>query len=141
MTNLTGHAAVLMVDDDADVLETTAHMLAVRGFRVFTALDSESAMQVCREQEGRIDVLIADLSLPGDSRGDLARSITSVYPAMHVIYISGIPRHVALTQGLVDPQAPYLEKPAQPAVLASIVQSLLTEQVSAPANKSGWWDE
>ena len=140
MTSLTGHATILMVDDDADVLETTAHMLAARGFRVFTALDSESAMQVCREQQGRIDVLIADLSLPGDTRGDLARSITGVYPHMRVIYISGIPRHVALTQGLVQPQAPYLEKPADPGVLASVVQSLLPEQVSAPA-KSGWWDE
>lgn len=80
MTNLSGHATVLMVDDDADVLETTAHMLAARGFRVFTAPDQESAMQVCREQEGRIDALIADLSLPGDSRGDLARAISAVYP-------------------------------------------------------------
>ncbi|MFI7599992.1 response regulator [Actinoplanes sp. NPDC049681] len=140
MTNLSGHAAVLMVDDDADVLDTTAHMLATRGFRVFTAPDQESALRVCREQEGRIDALIADLSLPGDSRGDLARAVSTEYPAMHVIYISGIPRHVALAQGLVRPDAPYLEKPAQPDVLASVLQSLLSENVGAPAPAT-WWDE
>lgn len=140
MTNLSGHATVLMVDDDADVLETMAHMLAARGFRVLTALDQESALQVCREQQGRIDALIADLSLPGDSRGDLARAISAVYPRMHVIYISGIPRHVALAQGLVRPDAPYLEKPAQPSVLASVLQSLLAENVSATAS-ANWWDE
>ncbi|MFI5495039.1 response regulator [Actinoplanes sp. NPDC051859] len=131
---LSNAPGVLVVDDDPDILDTTAHMLKVRGFRVHTALDSASAMEICHAQQGKIDVLVADLSMPGDSRGDLARDVTAAYPKIQVVYVSAIPRHVALSQGLVRPEAPYLQKPAQPNVLANLVQGVLPSSPQAASD-------
>jgi DNA-binding NtrC family response regulator len=118
---------VVLVDDDEDVLATTAHMLQARGFRVLTATDRDGAMALCREQEGRVDALVADLSLPGEVTGELVRSISAAYPAVKVVYATGIPRHIALGSGLVRPDAPYIEKPVDPDVLAGMLRSLLPQ--------------
>jgi DNA-binding response OmpR family regulator len=117
---------VLIVEDDGDVSAVMAHTLNQRGFQTLSASDSGAAMAIYQEREGKIDVLITDLSLPGEVPGDLARWVASTYPSTRIVYASGIPRHVALTAGLVEPGAPYLEKPVHPNVLASTLQSLLS---------------
>ena len=129
MSDLARHyqPIVLVVDDDEDVQETMAHMLDVRGFRVLTAADSESALEICRQQGGRVDVLIADLSLPGDKGGRLGRRVATEFPHIKIIFATGIPRYMALSTGLVAPDAPYLEKPINPDVLATLMRGMLPQ--------------
>ena len=118
---------ILIVDDDPDVLATTAHMLRVRGFRVVTATDKAAALAACQQAAGQIDALVADLSLPGDLAGDMARSVGAACPQVKTVYVTGIPRHVAVGSGLVRPDAPYLEKPVDPEVLSGVLRSLLSQ--------------
>ncbi|WP_433304052.1 response regulator [Actinoplanes sp. CA-030573] len=118
---------VLVVDDDEDIRDTVAHMLDVRGFRVFAAADRDGALSICRELNGDVDVLVADLSLPGDAGGALARDVAARCPSVKVVFVTGIPRHIALTMGLVQPDAPYLQKPVNPDVLAALLRSLLPQ--------------
>ncbi|WP_250007839.1 response regulator [Actinoplanes sp. M2I2] len=118
---------VLAVDDDPDVLATISHMLHTRGFRVLTALDTETALTVCQQEGGAIDVLLADLSLPGDLSGRLAQRVSSEFPSIKIIYVTGVPRFVALGSGLVRPDAPYLEKPVNPDALTGLIRRLLAE--------------
>jgi len=115
---------VLLVDDDPDVCDATAQMLATRGFRVLTASDQKSALDLLDENRGEVSVVVADLSLPGDTRGQLARALSAAHPYVKIVYATGIPRHIALATGLVHPDAPYLEKPVAPDVLAGVVRSL-----------------
>ncbi|GAA2474344.1 response regulator [Winogradskya humida] len=123
---------VLIVEDDADVRDVMSYSLERRGFEVLSAAGTDAATEICKQRSGKIDVLIADLSLPGDTTGGLARWVSTVYPRMKIVYVSGIPRHVALSSGIVQGGAPYLEKPVSPDVLASTVQSLLPRPVDAP---------
>jgi CheY-like chemotaxis protein len=116
---------VLVVDDDRDVLDTTAHMLSVRGFTVLTAASGADALEVCRRRRGAIDALVADRSLPGET-GHVAGPITAQCPGIKVVYATGIPRHIALTAGLVQPDSPYLPKPVDPDVLAGLRRTPLT---------------
>ncbi|WP_127503893.1 response regulator [Actinoplanes solisilvae] len=116
---------VLVVDDDLDFLDTMTHQLGVRGFRVLTAPDSESAMTVCEQEGDAIDVLIADLSLPGDLNGSLARRVSAAYPTVKIVYATGVPRHIAVATGLVPPTAPYLEKPVSADILSGLMRSLI----------------
>ncbi len=122
---------VLIVEDDEDVRDVMAFTLDQRGFEVLTASDNATATALFRERAGRIDILVADLSLPGEVPGGVAHWVATVYPAVKIIYVSGIPRHVSLSSGLVQPGAPYLEKPVNPDVLASTIQSLLPRIGSA----------
>ncbi|GAA0492500.1 hypothetical protein Ade02nite_69180 [Paractinoplanes deccanensis] len=116
---------VLVVDDDPDILETMSLMLRKRGLRVLTAAGPDEAMAVCRERGAEINVLVADLSLPGDLNGDLARRVVAEQPHVKVVFATGVPRNIALATGLVDPSAPYLLKPVDADTLASVVHGLV----------------
>ena len=120
-----GLPVILIVDDDEDVRDTTSLILGNRGFQVLVAASTVEAMAICAARDGRVDVLIADLSLPGEGTGDLVRAVNAGYPAVRVIYATGIPRHVAMNLGLVQPGVPYLEKPLSGDVLVNVLQSVL----------------
>jgi DNA-binding response OmpR family regulator len=123
---------VLIVEDDADTRDIMTFALEQRGFQTLAAADNATAEQLCRERAGKIDILIVDLSLPGEAPGSIANWAATVYPAIKIVYASGIPRHVAQSSGLVRPGAPYLEKPVNPAVLASTLTSLMPQPTSTP---------
>ena len=123
-----GLPVVLVVDDDEDVRDTTSLILGTRGFEVLVAASTKEAMEICDARGGRVDALIADLSLPGEGTGELASTVTGAYPAIRVIYATGIPRHVAMNLGLVQPGVPYLEKPLSGEILVNVLQSVLPKR-------------
>src|ERR1044071_2226137 len=92
---------VLVVDDEEDLRDIMRRMLERRGFATLVAGDSDQALAVCREHPGVIDVLVTDLGLPGVSGGDLARNASGLRPEMGVVYISGLPKDIAVTKGLI----------------------------------------
>ena len=102
---------VLIVDDEADLLDIMQRMLRRRGFETLVAGDAESAIATCREHDGPIDVLVTDLGLPGSSGGELSRVATALRPGMSVVYISGLPKDIAVTKGLIADDALLVKKP------------------------------
>src|SRR4029079_19428206 len=90
-------ATVLVVDDEEDLRDIMRRMLERRGFATLVAGDPEQAVTVCQEHPGTIDVLVTDLGLRGVSGGEMARSCTQLRPDMGVVYISGLPKDIAVT--------------------------------------------
>jgi DNA-binding response OmpR family regulator len=124
---------VLLVEDDEDLREMTMQMLELRGFDVLTARDAVDAMTTCRVHEGTIDLLLTDLGLPGVSGGELARSAHTVRPQMEIVYISGIPKDIAVKKGLIKPGAPFIAKPFTTDVLAGTLRTVLARHDAAAA--------
>jgi DNA-binding response OmpR family regulator len=124
---------VLLVEDDLDLREMTTQMLELRGFHTLVAGDAVSAMTTCRVYEGTIDVLLTDLGLPGVSGGELARSAAAVRPQMEVVYVSGIPRDIAVKKGLIKVGSPFIAKPFTTDVLAGTLRSVLARHSNSPA--------
>jgi DNA-binding response OmpR family regulator len=128
-----GGPVVLLVEDDPDLREMTTQMLELRGFHALVASDAVSAMTTCRVYDGTIDVLLTDLGLPGVSGGELARSAAAVRPQMEVVYVSGIPRDIAVKKGLIKVGAPFIAKPFTTDVLAGTLRSVLARHSNSPA--------
>ncbi|HET9517898.1 MAG TPA: response regulator [Actinoplanes sp.] len=116
---------VLVVDDEVDLRDIMSRMLDRRGFRAIVAGDSEQAITTCREHDGDIDVLVTDLGLPGVSGGDLSRTATQLRPDMRVVYISGLPKDIAVTKGLIDADALLVKKPFTADVLVAALRTVL----------------
>jgi DNA-binding NtrC family response regulator len=116
---------VLVVDDEEDLREAMRRMLERRGFATLTAADPAEAEAVCRDHGGTIDLLLTDLTLPGASGGDLARTATSMRPDLRVLYISGLPKEVAVGRGLVAEEAALVQKPFTSDRLAEAVRRVL----------------
>ena len=116
---------VLVVDDEEDLREAIRRMLERRGFATLTAADPAEAEAVCREHGGTIDLLLTDLTLPGSSGGELARVATSMRPELRVLFVSGLPKEIAVGRGLVTEEAEMVQKPFTSDRLAEAVRSAL----------------
>ncbi|GAA0483613.1 hypothetical protein Ade02nite_93970 [Paractinoplanes deccanensis] len=116
---------VLVVDDEEDLRDIMRRMLERRGFDTLIAGDSTQAIAACREHPGEIDILITDLGLPGVSGGELSRSATELRPEMRVVYISGLPKEIAVADGLISEDALLVKKPFSSELLVETLRSVL----------------
>jgi len=121
---------VLVVDDEEDLRDIMRRMLERRGFDTLVAADSEEAIAVCQDHEGEIDVLVTDLGLPGASGGELSRAATAVRPGMGVIYISGLPKDIAVTKGLIGNDALLVKKPFTADLLTEALRLVIAEKAT-----------
>jgi DNA-binding response OmpR family regulator len=129
MTDATGdRPTVLVVDDEEDLRDIMRRMLNRRGFDTLVAADSEQAIAACREHDGDIDVLITDLGLPGASGGELSRAATALRPGMGVVYISGLPKDIAVSKGLIGDDALLVKKPFTSEVLIEALRVVIAEK-------------
>lgn len=119
---------VLVVDDEEDLRDIMRRMLERRGFDTLVAGDAQTAISTCGEHDGPIDVLVTDLGLPGVSGGELSRSLKDLRPDMGVVYISGLPKDIAVTKGLISDDALLVKKPFTSELLIDALRAVIAEQ-------------
>lgn len=78
---------ILCVDDNEQALSVRKFMLETRGYRVITALDSETALELFRN--GGIDLVLSDLIMPQMDGNELVRRMKELAPEVPTILISG----------------------------------------------------
>jgi two-component system cell cycle sensor histidine kinase/response regulator CckA len=84
-----GKATVLVVEDDPSLLYLIEVMLANAGFDLSTAGGAADGLLLVRERQGRFDLAILDMVMPGMSGLDLATELVREYPSIKILYISG----------------------------------------------------
>lgn len=82
-------STILLVEDEVLILETTRELLELLGHRVFTTSSGRGALKVLKEQKGRVDLIILDLSLPDMNGYDLLPSLATEYPGGKIVICSG----------------------------------------------------
>lgn len=80
---------ILLVEDEPFVREATASILTRAGFEVLSAEDAASARTIYKEHEGRFDLLMTDMLLPGCSGKQLGRDLRTDSPKLVVLVTSG----------------------------------------------------
>ena len=65
---------ILVVDDNEEVLEFVVAILKRAAFQVLSAHDGAGAIEVAKQTEGRIDLLLSDVDMPLMSGPDLGKS-------------------------------------------------------------------
>ncbi len=78
---------ILILDDDARICKLLADHLAERGHQCLPAGDAEMALECLRA--GPVDLVVADLLMPGKSGASFVREILSNYPQIPVIVVTG----------------------------------------------------
>jgi CheY-like chemotaxis protein len=75
------------VDDNEQSLSVRKFLLETRGYRVLTALDGETALELFRE--GGIDLVLSDLVMPRMDGNELVRRMKDIAPEVPAILMSG----------------------------------------------------
>jgi PAS domain S-box-containing protein len=104
-------AMVLVVEDEAPIRAVVAEALAELGCRVVLAEDGPSGLRALRESAGALDMLVADVGLPGGLNGrQLADAARELAPGLPVLLITGYAGD-ALGPGMLPEGMAVLTKP------------------------------
>jgi len=126
-----GTETILLVEDEEAVRELASMILSAKGYSVISARSSREAEQIGATHTGEIQLLLTDIMMPGTSGRELARRMTSRFPRMRVLYMSGYTDNVLAQDGVLERGLSFLQKPFTPAALAQKVRDVLDASVPA----------
>ena len=81
--------AVLLVDDEPMILDLARAVLEDGGYRVLTADDGKSALEIAGNHRGEIRLIVLDLTMPGLSGQQTFGKLKTIAPELPVLFSSG----------------------------------------------------
>lgn len=80
---------VLLVDDEAMLLDVLQCMLETLGYTVIAARDGRSAVEIYRNQHQSIDLVITDMNLPVMNGAEVIAHVRSIRPDCRILVSTG----------------------------------------------------
>jgi nitrogen-specific signal transduction histidine kinase len=122
-----GGEVILVVEDEPSVRAILSRALREQGYTVLEAAHGREAVAVADNPDTRIDLVIADIVMPGLAGRDLAERLGGMRPGVPVLFTSGYTGHDVVERGLIERDWPFLAKPVTPEALARKVRELLDD--------------
>ncbi|MBT5191391.1 MAG: PAS domain S-box protein [Rhodospirillaceae bacterium] len=117
---------ILVVEDDAEVMEIAITMLTELNYQVLHVDQSQDAIALIRKTPD-LKLLLSDVVLPGDLNGKvLAETARQIRPDLRVLFMSGYARDAFAPDGRLDPADELLQKPFRKSDLARAVARALS---------------
>ncbi len=120
-----GSETLLVVEDEEGVRILVRDYLQMNGYTVLEAGHGEEALRIACEHSGAISLMITDVIMPGMNGRELAERMAILRPAMKVLYMSGYAETAVYRKGVLEPGAPFLQKPFGPPDLGRKVRDVL----------------
>ncbi len=106
-----GTEAILIVEDEENVRNLTQKILEECGYKVFTASCPAEAFRIWEQNLDRIDLLLTDLVMPGESGQELALQIWNIYPTLPVVFMTGYSDYMISQYGIMGKDIHCIQKP------------------------------
>ena len=121
---------LLMIDDEPGIRRLVSRTLSSAGFEVDCAADGRRGLDMARE--GRHELVLLDLMLPGLDGVSVLRSLLAERPAQRVLILSAVGDVTSKVRCLELGAADYLPKPFAVAELVARVRARLRQPVPEP---------
>jgi CheY-like chemotaxis protein len=102
---------VLVVDDDAMMLEVLVRILQRENYELLTASSGAEALRVADASVGKIDLLVTDYAMPGMKGRELADRMRERYGTIKVLYQTGFSDMLFEDRVVLEEGSAFLEKP------------------------------
>jgi CheY-like chemotaxis protein len=116
---------ILIVEDDAGLLEVTHRSLEAVGYAILSARNPEEAIRIAESHPGPIHLMVTDVILPGINGAQLASQLSRLRPEMKVLFVSGYTDEYIVRHGVLEPGLAFLQKPFSPKALNRKVGEML----------------
>jgi PAS domain S-box-containing protein len=121
-----GGETILLVEDSAALRELTRVILTRHGYNILEAEDGVAAMEVSRDFQGNIHLLLSDVVMPRMRGPHLAQQIVKQRPEIAVVFLSGYTEEViSQSDGITG--FSLVEKPYTADALLHSIQRALDE--------------
>ena len=123
---------ILSIDDEADIRELLQEALTMRGYRVSTAADAETAKRIV--QQDPPDLIIMDFQIEEGDGFTLIEEFKRLAPTTPILLLTGAVFDRQVVRDTIQKKvASYLDKTASLSTIVSEIQRLLGDPQDAPA--------
>jgi two-component system, cell cycle sensor histidine kinase and response regulator CckA len=120
-----GKETILVAEDESALLDLMHHVLSQYQYKILTAASGNDALRVWDQHQGRIDLLLTDVIMPGGMTGrELATELKKRKPDLKVIFTSGFNSAMA-GKDWGNGDTVFLAKPYLPDTAAKLIRNTL----------------
>ena len=127
ITDLTGSATILLVEDEEAVRAFAARALASRGYSVHEASSGAEALELIEEIEEHVDLVVSDVVMPEMDGPTMVTSLREKRPDIKVIFMSGYAEEAFRKNLSEHLEFGFLPKPFSLKQLATKIKEVLDE--------------
>ncbi|MEJ2041194.1 MAG: response regulator, partial [Desulfosarcinaceae bacterium] len=120
-----GSETILLVDDEAMVINVNQPMLERLGYRVLAAQSGAAAMEIFEKEHDRIDMVILDLIMPDLNGGGVFDLLRQIEPGIKVLLSSGYSLSDEAEEIMKRGCAGFIQKPFNLDQLATKIDEVL----------------
>jgi len=120
-----GGETVLLVEDEEFVRSVAERTLRSLGYHVLVAATGAQALSLVEAHDGRLDLLLTDVIMPGMNGRELATRLLTLRATLKVLYASGFTENVIANHGVLKPGVQFLAKPYTVEALAAKLRETL----------------
>ncbi|MFH1148306.1 MAG: ATP-binding protein [Pseudomonadota bacterium] len=106
-----GNEAILLVDDDENLLDIGKNLLEQYGYAVITAESGEEALDIFRSGKSRVDLVVLDIGMPGMGGHKCMKELIKLDPEVKFIFASGYSADSDLRDAIELYSAFFIPKP------------------------------
>ena len=114
---------VLVVDDEAGILESLAKILEREGYRVSTTDSGVAALDIVRAEP--VDLILSDIMMPAMSGIELLRAVKAISPSLEVIVMTAFGTVDTAVECMREGAYDFITKPLKRAIVVRSVQRAL----------------
>ncbi len=119
-------SSLLLVEDEALILDLLDHSLTEAGFEVVVASSGAQAVAELEADAARFRAVVTDVKLGGNVDGwDIGHRVRELVFDMPVVYMSGNSGHEWSSKGV--PNSVFVAKPFVPAQIITAISTLLND--------------
>jgi signal transduction histidine kinase/DNA-binding NarL/FixJ family response regulator len=117
---------ILIVDDEADVLDLCRRILASKGYKVKTAHNGQEAIELAQQES--FDLLLTDIKMPGITGLEIAQALKKSDPGVVCVTMTGYSTMDMVLEALKLGIDEFILKPFTPDELSSTIAKTLEKE-------------
>jgi len=129
------HLRILLVDDDAEILELLTTFLTARGFTVEARGSGREGIEVLRDAP--FDLVLSDIAMAGMNGFEFLRIVRRTYPGIGIVLMTAYDEQYPLSEALLAGADGYITKPFNLQKFSLIFEQAYWSALS----RQDWWEK
>ncbi len=118
----------MIIDDEPYLLDVAAELLNHEGYHVFTASSGKQALEIYREQQKQIDLILLDLTMPHMNGRECFHLLREINSDVRITIVSGYSKEDVVQHFDGYNLAGFIKKPYLPETLFNHVKQAMETQ-------------
>jgi PAS domain S-box-containing protein len=124
-----GEGTILLVDDEDVIIDVGSEILVMLGYKVSVARSGREAIEIYKEKQDEIDMVILDMIMPEMDGGETFKVLKSIDPGVKVILSSGYSADARSTRMMEEGCCGFIQKPYTVQALSQKVRDVLYKKI------------